>query len=270
MNRVRLIAAASAACLPMLLGGCSVFHSHPAPMVSNNDVPEAGMLDAKRSQALFLAVIGGLRDQGQSRAALAYLDAFDKEHPGVPDAQLLRAECLMDIGQADRAKPVYAALLKGPYAAAANAGLGSVAATHDDWKHALGSFLEASRLAPSQAQYANDLGFAEVKLGDFNGGIDMLGRASELAPDNRFIRNNLILGLHLSGQDSQAARVIDGIAEPNERRDAQKLLLVPASALAMPTALHGEPEKPAQPAKKLVADAAKPTPAKSTDKEIKS
>jgi Flp pilus assembly protein TadD len=241
-------------------------------------------MDAKRSQTVFLTIVAGLRDQGKAQAALAYLDEFDRQFPGVPYAALLRAQCLMDVGRPEEAKPVFAKLARGDYAAAAQAGLGSVAAARDDWAHAVGNFREASRLEPAAPQYANDLGFAQVKLGDYGGGVDMLGRASQLAPDNRFIRNNLILGLHLSGRDQEAARVIEAIAEPKERAQAQQLLLVSAGALgvtahpetqtapaktndmskAEPAAVRPTDAKPAGPVKQAASTT------KTNDKEIKS
>jgi Flp pilus assembly protein TadD len=246
MKRLNIVAAALA-CLPLLLGGCSTLRNTTRPSVANNELPEAGTLNPKRSQSLFLAIINGLRDEGQSRAALAYLDEFDKQYPGVPYAALLRAECLMDVGQLPRAEPVFTLLLGGEYSGAAYAGLGSIAAAREDWKDAAKDFQEALRVEPSRAQYASDLGFAQVRLGDYAAGVEMLGRASELAPRNDFIRNNLILGLHLAGQDGQAARVIDAIDNPNERQSANKLLLVSAQSLAAQTALRRAPDVPGPP-----------------------
>jgi len=274
MNRFQTIAITGVACLPLLLGGCSTFKNHPTPVASN--IPEAGSMDPKQAQTLYLTIVGGLRDNGQSRAALAYLDEFDRKFPDIPYAKLLRAQCLMDVGRSVDAEPVFASLTSGEYAAAAQAGLGSVAASHDDWAHAVGSFREANRLEPAQAQYANDLGFAQVRQGDYGSGIDMLGRAAELAPDNRFIRNNLILSLHLSGQNQEAARLIDGIADANERQQAKKLLSVSAGALATQTALHSDAKATAPAAKKEAANAPKTDldkafdPTKATNKEIKS
>jgi len=248
MRVIRTVWITAIAVLPLMTGGCSTLHSltaaSPRPPVGN-DIPEAARMDEKREQTLFLAVVEGLRDGGQSRAALAYLDAFDKTYPGVPDAALLRAECLLDVGKPAEAAPVFAGLITTSYAAAANAGLGKVAAASGDWTTATRNFREASRLEPSRAQYANDLGFAELRQGDYSGAIDMLSRAAELAPDNKFIRNNLIIGLHLSGRNQEAARLIDGIAEPDDQRAARQMLLVsarsvqPAAAIVSNTPAKG-------------------------------
>jgi Flp pilus assembly protein TadD len=271
MNRLYAIATISLATLPLLLGGCSSVHiqSSPPPMASN-DIPPASSLDTKHTQTLYLAIMNGLRDQGQARAALAYLDEFDKIYPGDSYAALLRAQCLMDVGKIKQAEPVFILLLQTRYAAAANAGLGSIAAAHNDWDHAVASFREASRLEPSHAQYANDLGFSQVRLGDYDGGIDMLGRASELAPSDRFIRNNLILALHLSGKDDDANRLIEEIPDSTERLGAKKLLLVSAKTLVSQTALHSQGEAlPPPPAQTAAADDNKLAVAKPAGKETK-
>jgi Flp pilus assembly protein TadD len=235
------IALAFAACLA--LGGCSTLHLSsvlpPKPAVASNDIPDATPIDAKRSQALFLAIVGGLREQGHSSAALAYLDEYDRQYPGDQHAMLLRAQCLVDIDEPAEAEAVFRKLVKGNYAAAAHAGLGQAAAARGDWPIAVGDFGEAARLEPATSQYANDLGFARVKLGDYRGGVAMLDRAAQLAPDNHYIRNNLILGLHLSGKDEQARRLVDTISEPADRAKAQQLLLVQADTVLAPTKQAG-------------------------------
>jgi hypothetical protein len=91
----------------------------------------------------------------------------------------------------------------------------------------------------------------------------MLGRASQLAPDNRFIRNNLILGLHLSGQNREAEHLIDTIAEPAERQKARKLLLVSADTAAT------APTETTSPAPKKAETPDTPN-AKTNKREIKS
>jgi hypothetical protein len=132
MIRVRGLTKALTAVLPLLLGGCSsMLHPHNTRVSANNDIPAASTLDVKRSQTLFLTIVSGLRDQGQSRAALAYLDEFERQYPRIPYAALLRAQCLMDVGKAEEAEPIFNTILKGEYAAAAHAGLGSIAASRE-------------------------------------------------------------------------------------------------------------------------------------------
>ncbi len=219
-----------ALCAALTLPGCSMFQKNGQPTAINNDIPEAATLDKGRTKTLFLAVVDGLRKQGQAHAALAYLDDFDRTYPGDPSAMLMRAQCLSDIAKRDEAGPIYRALLNGPYAGAANAGLGNIAGAAGDWPQAVASFQQAVQLEPTKAEYANDLGFAEIHQGQYDAGLDMLSRASELEPDNRFIRNNLILAFHLSGKNAEAARMIDKISDPADRQQAKKLLALSAKS----------------------------------------
>jgi Flp pilus assembly protein TadD len=210
-----------------LLPGCAALGIRPSPTLASSDMPQADALDRSHEKALYLAVVEGLHRQDQCRAALAYLDDFERKYPGDQYATLLRAQCLSATGREAEAKPIYLSLSSGPYAAAANAGLGNIAGGQGDWISAGAHFQEAVRFEPAKAEYVNDLGFARVREGAYDSGIEQLGRAAQLDPDNRFIRNNLILGLHLAGRDREAAALIDRIADPADRKQAISLLLVP-------------------------------------------
>lgn len=208
---------------------------------ANNDIPMAKDLDAANTRKLFLIVIDGLRKQGKSRAALAFLDDYNKQYPADREAMLLQAECLLDIGSYGQAKPLYTALLTGSSAAAAYAGLGNIAAAGHDWPEATVQFEEATRRDPANAAYVNDLGFALVHVGQYDRGLSKLQEATQLDPGSRMIRNNLILGLTLAGRESEAAQLVDTIADPNDRGNASHLLHVttaanePAHTVSAPT-----------------------------------
>jgi Flp pilus assembly protein TadD len=184
----------------LLAGGCSLPEvrllgpSMPA-FVQTDDVeaprPTGGR--EARSRRLFLALVGGLRDQGKTGAALAFLDDYDRAYPDDPQARLLRADCLLALGRAADAAPVYRALLGGPQAAAAQSGLGRVLAAAGQWAQAREAFAAAVALAPSNAHYLNNLGYAAWQAGDRAAAEFALRKAAELDPRNPVTRNNLAL-----------------------------------------------------------------------------
>jgi Flp pilus assembly protein TadD len=200
------------------------------PVADNGDIPPTKDLDTASTRKLFLIVIDGLRKQGRSRAALAFLDDYNKQFPNDREAMLLQAECLLDTDAFDQAKPIYTALLTSPQAAAAYAGLGDVAAAQHDWPNATTQFEEATRRDPSNASYVNDLGFALVHVGQYDRGLAKLQQATQLDPASRTARNNLILGMTLAGHPNQAAQLVDAIADPKDRSNASQLLHVTTAA----------------------------------------
>jgi tetratricopeptide (TPR) repeat protein len=219
-----------------LPAACSSNVSFSLPSLSsktttpNNDLPAAQDLDAANTRKLFLIVVDGLRKQGRSRAALAFLDDYNKQFPNDRDAMLLQAECLLDTGAYDQAKPIYAALLTGPKSAAAYAGLGDIAAARHDWPDATAQFEEATRRDPSNAAYVNDLGFALVHTGQYDRGLAKLQQATQLDPASRVMRNNLILGMALAGRTDEANQLLGTITDPKDRDNASQLLHVTTAA----------------------------------------
>jgi Flp pilus assembly protein TadD len=81
-------------------------------------------LDPARQRSLYLAIIESLRREGSARAALAHLDSYDRMHPHDPRAEILRADCLADIGDRAAAEAPYRKAAGGPYAARASSGRG--------------------------------------------------------------------------------------------------------------------------------------------------
>ena len=225
----------------LLLGGCSSVGSTLGSIGSafsmqtrtvNHDIPAANEIDSERTRKLFLIVVEGLRKQGKSRAALAFLEDYNRQYPNDPKAELLQADCLMDDGGTEQASAIYARLKTGPNAAAAHAGLGRIAASRRDWAGAVVQFGEATRRDPSNPSYVNDLGFAQVRAGEYEPGIARLQQAAQLDPNNRVVRNNLILGLTFAGRSGQAAQIVETIADPADRERASQLLRVSAASAA--------------------------------------
>lgn len=159
------------------------------------DIPAAARLDDARSQALYFTVIAKLRQDGKSHAALAYLDDFDRRYPGDMKARLLRADCLLGIGGLVQAEALYRSLIAGPEGAAAQSGLGHVAAARGDWAAAVAAHRRAAAIDPVNAAYRNDLGYALLRAGNRDGALFALRQASELDPANAVIAANLTLAL---------------------------------------------------------------------------
>jgi Flp pilus assembly protein TadD len=197
--------------------------TQPAPR-ENDPLPQALDLNAERTRKLYLIVVDKLRQQGSARAAIGYLDAYDRQYPADPAAHLLRAECLVSIGEVDEAAPVYRALLQTDYKPAANAGLGKVAIAHSDWSGAINDFQTAALLSPSTTEYVNDLAYAQMRAGQYDKALSTMRQASELDPDSTLVRNNLILCLQLSGQTEEADRMIQAISDPTERQNVTAML----------------------------------------------
>ncbi len=218
------------------LAGCGSLFGEaaaPAPTVYD-DVPVAAELTDERSQELYLIVVQNLRKEGQSYAALAYLDDYDNRFPGDPRSALLRADCLVDVGATAEAAAIYSDYLDDDaLAPAAHAGLGHVAAAAKDWHGAETEFAEAVRRQPVNPKYLNAFGFSQLMTSDFKGAIFTLRKATELAPANATFRNNLVLALHLAGQDAEAEAVIQRIEVAAEREAAERMLRLSGTELGL-------------------------------------
>lgn len=210
------------------LGGCqslSALSSRPqGAIAAGPEFPKPDRLDPARSRTLYLSVIEELREGGKPHAALAYLNDYDRRWKNDAKAQLLRADCLLDIAAYDQAEAIYRAHLNGPLAAAAHAGLGHVAAGRGDWANAVAAFRAAVERDPINYKYLNALGYAELKTHDYRPAVFTLRQAWELAPDNTTIRNNVLIALKASGQMEEVRAILADIGSEADRREAERLL----------------------------------------------
>ena len=215
-----------------LFGGDGTPRREPSPA---DQLPQAQPLDAENSRDLYLGIVDKLRQGGKSRAALAYLDDYDNRHPGDVRAQVLRADAFLDIQDYDRAEAIYRELLTGDQAAAAYDGLGRVAAGRGDWAKARAQFHEAVRREPINVKYLNDLGFTEMRIASYDEALFTLRQASELAPTNAQVRNNLILCLDVAGQGNESKAMIARIADAKERRAVEQMVRAARTQIRSPT-----------------------------------
>lgn len=225
------------------LSACGLFggdtpRRDPSPA---DQLPQAAALTPENSRDLYLGIVDKLRQGGKSRAALAYLDDYDNRHPGDARAQVLRADAFLDIQDYDRAEGVYRELVNGDQAAAAYDGLGRVAAGRGDWAKARAQFHEAVRREPINVKYLNDLGFAEMRIASYDEALFTLRQATELAPDNAQVRNNLILCLDIAGQADASKAMIGRIADAKERRAVEQMVKTARTQIRTPTTAGASP-----------------------------
>jgi Flp pilus assembly protein TadD len=159
------------------------------------------------------------RADGRPRAAIAYLDDFDRQFPGDLNARLLRINSLLDLGQNDKAGLVLAGLGKiaatGQDAAAIEAARGHVSAARGAWSDAVPRYEAAVTADPTDPMLRNALGYALLRVGSYDRAIEALRAAADLAPGDTIIHNNLLLALTLGGQQ---AALTDALGHSGDRR----------------------------------------------------
>lgn len=222
MTRRKHIVVASCMLLG-LLGGCGGRNfdmlSALGPM-SGSAAPLGGTTTTR----LYLTIVEGLIDQGRYRAALGYLDQYAVAEKKTPRYTRLRGEALLGVERYDEAATAFTELADTELSAAGHNGLGRVAAARERWPEAESHFARAVAGRPSNADYLNNLGFAELHLdasmlpkAEFN-----LRQAQEIDPNSASIRNNLVLALMMAGKDDEARTLLERIAVPRERVAVQK------------------------------------------------
>lgn len=223
----------SIVCFPILtltgaVPGWSAVVNKSSAYLSNDIAEISPKGRSAKSRALYLTLINDMRRSGRAHAALAHLDAFDKMYPHGIDAAVMRGNCLVDIGSFEEAKAVYRKLLKTDVAAAAYAGLGRVEGLNNHWPEAVNEFSEAVSRAPTDPNYLNDYGYALLRMGNTEQALFRIRQASELAPDDVRVRNNLILALAATGDIANSNALLNGITDQVERADVRAAVLAQA------------------------------------------
>lgn len=209
--------------------------------------------DQTASASLYLQVIRKLQEKSLHYAALAHIEAFEKQWPREfrEDIALLRAAALRQTGRAEAARGVYADLLDTPAAGSAHHGLGLVAARQGDLPGALAEFRRAVELAPTNAAFLNDYGYALLDAGDLGAARDTLFKAVELDPKDKRAGANLALLLYLRGETGRADDVVRhyGLSPEVTRRIRARLAERPADreATQSRTRLQPTPQTPIRP-----------------------
>ena len=196
--------------LAIQVAGCST----AVPTTSNSG---PGWSSTQNDRELYFAVIKGLQSAGQSQAALAYLDDYDKRYPGDINAKILRANALLAIGEDKRAERFFREVIGAGAASAGHNGLGKVYARRRNWAEAIQDFSVAAQAEPTNAKILNNQGFAMLMGGRITDAYTPLARAAELKPADNQIRNNLLLAEYWSDKRPLAVAQIEQIADLKER-----------------------------------------------------
>jgi len=181
--------------------------------------------DVPSTRPLYLQLIQQARIDGRARAALAYLDDFDRRYPNDLEARVLRVNSLLDLGKIEEAGTLAQALPDDPRHGTVSAVRGHVAAARNDWDGAIGYYQAARMARPADPFIRNALGYALLHTGRYSESIDALKGAADLAPGDEVIRNNLILTLLAAGQDAEANRTLRSIRDASARANLRKTLL---------------------------------------------
>lgn len=215
-----------------LVSGAAALLAMVAPVEPLSAARDNSQLQAS-TRDLYLMLIRQARDDGHSRAALAFLDDFERQFPNVFEAQILRINCLLDLGQIDEAELAATALTERDRTGTIKTMRGHVLSAQQRWDEAIAEYREALRQLPSDALLNNALGYAQLRSGLSGDAIETLRRARELSPQDPVIRNNLLLALTLSGRnvevDAEFTRIGGGPAvaalREQVRAEAHKLAL---------------------------------------------
>lgn len=172
--------------------------------------------EAPDTRGLYLQLIHQARSDGRPRAALAYLDDFERRYPGDAEARLLRVNSLIDLGQIDAAEAV--ALPAETPDGGVSAVRGHLLGARGRWVEAAACYAQASRASPADPLLRNALGYALLRAGQAAAAIEALRGASDLAPQVAVIRNNLLLALMVGGQRAEAEAGLRRISDATLRQ----------------------------------------------------
>jgi tetratricopeptide (TPR) repeat protein len=188
------------------------------------------------TRTLYLGLIRQARMDGKARAALAYLDDFDRQYPKDREAQVLRVNCLLDLGQIQPAKAAVALIPDSDRSGEALAVRGHVLAAQELWSAAATAYAAAQAASPADPYIGNAHGYAQLRAGQTTQAVETLKRALDLAPDaahgETLVRNNLALALMAAGRIQEANMLIGRVKDDAERTRLGKQLSTEAARLA--------------------------------------
>ena len=170
------------------------------------------------NRATHVQLVTQMQQKGLYFASLAHIDALQQRWGTDAELDLLRADALRQTGQAAPARAAYSQLMATPMKARAAHGLGLLAGRAGDFQSSVGYLQEATQAAPTDADVLNDLGFVLMQQGRWAEARLPLLKASELASDNPRVWSNVALFLTLEGQTKQALEVAESRQLPAAAR----------------------------------------------------
>lgn len=206
-----------------LLGGCAgTAVSNQSPIAQVPSAPRDPVCAPYTAeQGLLVNLAQEQVAEGRLHAALANLEQLPHSNP---DVQLRKAQILRHLDP-QRAKVLYRDLLNGPcYEAAANHGLGQIAAAEGFHREAQGHLRVAAKLSPADPAIRNDLGLVYLHMRRLDEARFELMTALELAEGETQAAQNLLALLLYQDRWDQASALIEGKKlSPQQFETAQAL-----------------------------------------------
>lgn len=204
---------------------------HPTGHAANAGIPADTASDAS-TRSLYISLIRQARSDGRPRAAIAYLDDFDRKHPDDREAQVLRVNCLLDLEQVAAARAALGRIPSNDRSGPAEAIRGHVLSAEGNWKQAALRYAAALQASPADAFIANALGYASLRAGQSAQAIETLRGARDLAPEDPVVRNNLILALTVTGRLGESENMLAQVSDTKENARLRRQIAGEAARLA--------------------------------------
>lgn len=209
----------------VLLAGCAGSVSvAPTAFTGANAHREGLSLDpaANGEEALYLGIVDGLIKQSRQGAALAFLDSYRQTGQALsPRYWLLRGDALVGVHRNVEAIEAYSKLRETALAPRGWNGQGKIAAETGDWISAEVDFHKAVEGDPANADFINNLAFAELHIDRAANAASWLQQAHELEPSSDRILTNLVIALTATGDTAHANSIIAEIGD-SARREAMR------------------------------------------------
>jgi len=166
-----------------------------------------------------LALAQRLADRGEWAAALEAAEAACQAAPGDPGALILRGTILRERGLLDEAQTdLLEAVQHAPDSAPAHSSLAIVYERQHRPADAEKEHRRALELAPNEAHYMNNLGYALLLHGKAREAVPVLVMAVRAGPTNVRARNNLGFAYAVSGDFPRAAQQFEFAGSPAEAK----------------------------------------------------
>ena len=201
------------------LSGCKTNSAETAWQLMQQQQQDQALARQKEEEAegrrrpkepeMMLSLIAEAQRQERYFASLAYIEAFQQKFGNDSRVAVMRADALRQTGQTALSEQAYRALTRGEQAADGWHGLGLIAGGRGQFDQAVDDFSRAARLAPMNARFLGDLGYARLRAGDVDGARVPLGQAAELAPENGKVLATMAVLLLVEGASGKAQQLMD-------------------------------------------------------------
>ncbi len=163
-------------------------------------------------KSVYLGLIGKMQDEGLYFASLAHIDVYEKRFGASPALTLMRADALRETGQDVAAAQAYQNLVGSVVQSRAYHGLGLLAGRRSDFAGAAAALRQAAQSDPTNAQVANDLGYALMRTGALPEARVPVMQALQLDGRNPRVVSNAAVWLVADGKREQAVALMQRAA----------------------------------------------------------